>query len=161
MLLVFILVFVFTLVFILGLVLNGAILLYLHEKPMLQKTSLDLVLMDTLVAEMFSLINVYNGLVLGLVLEDISYPLMIGLTAVAEFSNALFGASIITMMLTKIAFLKRPSKMLERSDRKVRRDTIVGRIILFLSFIFLNSVSSIQFDPVYFQLIQPLSQFQW
>lgn len=155
------LVFVSTLVLVLGIVLNSVILIYLHNKPLLQKTSLDLVLMETLVTEMFCLVNVYNGFVFGLVLTDISYSFLIAMTTLAEFSNAVFGASIMTLMLTKIMFLKFPSGMLERSDRKVQRDVMIGRIMLLIIFIILNSISSIHFEPVYFQMIQPSSQFQW
>lgn len=149
-----------TLLLVFGIILNSLILHHLRKKSQLQKTSLDLVFIETLAAVIFVLLNVYNGLVLGLTLHDISYPVLIVLTAISELANNLFGVSVITMMLTKITFLLYPSKMLEKSDRKVREWAMICRFILFIITVFLNNAKSVKNDPSFFQLIEPSSQYQ-
>lgn len=151
-----------TFLLVIGLLLNGLFLAYIAQKGQLQRTGLDLILKETLMVELFWLINVFNGLVLGLVVSDISYVALIVLTSFSEFANNLFGISIITMMSTKIAFLLFSSAMLERPEIKIRRDVMILRIILFILVILLNNVNPLASkEPSYFQLFHASSQYEW
>lgn len=156
-----IVVFLASLLLVIGIILNGIILFYLSKKTQLQKTSLDVILTETLMTHIMFLVDVYMGLVFGLVLTDISYPVLIGLTAFSALGYNIHGIFVITMMSTKIAFLLFPSKMLERSDSKVWREVMIARIALFLLVIILNTATNaVGSDPHYFQMIQPSDQYQ-
>lgn len=147
-----------TLLLLLSFFMIGLLINYLSNKPDLRKTSYDTVVVHTLVAQLALLVDITVATVIGLLYQNIPPEYLIVLTFFDHFVSYYFFTSVLVTLGVKLLFLSYPSKMLEKSDRKVTMKAMLARTLIMGFIIILDIVSPFKSDPQLFKLVQGVTE---
>ena len=147
------LVIVSFLVYSIGLFLNVMIISYLNNKAFGEKTPFDLVVKDTIYANILQNSAANTNLLLGKYFYPLPFELAMVLTAVNYLTIIWLTASCISTIATKYAYVKYNSDLLEKSDEYVRYGSICLKLGLAYTILLLDQYSPMRAIPLIFKVL--------
>ena len=137
-----------------GLGLNSIIIAYLNSKPQIRKTSLDLVLIDTLLFSIIFVLLLYMQFLLLFYFAPLSYYANAIFSVLWVSAGAAFMASSFLTMSLKYLFIFHSEILFETSDSRIRYLFLFLRVVMASITILLDTFGPYQREPAFFDILK-------
>lgn len=130
------------------------IIAYLKQKPTIQSSVFDLIIIDNLISSELFCLTFWATLIL-LPFAPTSYLIASIISIMVYIFVNLFAISCTVTVAMKLIFIKKSSLIFDQSDFKIRMITFGLKIICFFFGLFLDQIGPFQTNILAFDLLHP------